>query len=122
MKSIKFLIVILLFVGKSFSQSTKIETNRGIHKNIENKIESVFEECFNFNTLISQVILLEDLDFSIKNFYQFLLSKKVRFTFMLYFLLFLIKRAWRYTIQGVFFDKLILFIKFIIFTQNITAR
>ena len=31
MKSIKILIVILLFVGKSFSQSTKIETNRGIH-------------------------------------------------------------------------------------------
>lgn len=31
MKSIKILIVILLFVGKSFSQSTKIETNSGIH-------------------------------------------------------------------------------------------
>ena len=110
----------------SFEHSLKNLVNKSLilirDKNIENKIESVFEECFNFNTLISQVILLEDLDFSIKNFYQFLLSKKVRFTFMLYFLLFLIKRAWRYTIQGVFFDKLILFIKFIIFTQNITAR
>jgi hypothetical protein len=31
MKSVKFLIAILLFVGKSFSQSTKIETRNGIH-------------------------------------------------------------------------------------------
>jgi len=31
MKSIKILIVILLFIVKSFAQSTKIETNRGIH-------------------------------------------------------------------------------------------
>jgi hypothetical protein len=31
MKSIKILIVVLLFFVKSFAQSTKIETNRGIH-------------------------------------------------------------------------------------------
>jgi hypothetical protein len=31
MKSIKILIVVLLFIVKSFAQSTKIETNQGIH-------------------------------------------------------------------------------------------
>ena len=92
-----------------------------IDKKLEDKIGSIFEKYFSFNTLISQVILLEDLNFSINKFYQFLLSKKVRFTFTLYFLLFLIKRGWRYIIQGIFFNKLVLFVKFI-FTQNITLR
>ena len=47
MKSIKILIVILLFVGKSFSQSTKIETNRGIHY-ITNNIEYPITGTYTF--------------------------------------------------------------------------
>lgn len=47
MKSIKILIVILLFVGKSFSQSTKIETNRGIHY-ITNTIEYPITGTYTF--------------------------------------------------------------------------
>ena len=47
MKSIKILIVILLFVGKSFSQSTKIETNRGIHF-ITNTIEYPITGTYTF--------------------------------------------------------------------------
>ena len=47
MKSIKILIVILLFVGKSFSQSTKIETNRGIHF-ITNNIEYPITGTYTF--------------------------------------------------------------------------
>jgi len=47
MKSIKILIVILLFVGKSFSQSTKIETNREIHY-ITNTIEYPITGTYTF--------------------------------------------------------------------------
>ena len=47
MKSIKILIVILLFVENSFSQSTKIETNRGIHY-ITNTIEYPITGTYTF--------------------------------------------------------------------------
>ena len=47
MKSIKILIVILLFIVKSFAQSTKIETNRGIHY-ITNNIEYPITGTYTF--------------------------------------------------------------------------
>jgi hypothetical protein len=48
MKSIKILIVILLFIVKSFAQSTKIETNRGIHY-ITNDIKYTITGTYTFN-------------------------------------------------------------------------
>lgn len=48
MKSIKILIVILLFIVKSFAQSTKIETNRGIHY-ITNDIKYPITGTYTFN-------------------------------------------------------------------------
>ena len=47
MKSIKILIVVLLFFVKSFAQSTKIETNRGIHY-ITNDIEYPITGTYTF--------------------------------------------------------------------------